>query len=69
SLAADIISGPNSSWPRSFIVFNGALYFNATYDNSVPEGNGDGFYRYGEILSSQFSWNLFLPAILSADRN
>jgi ELWxxDGT repeat protein len=64
-LVANIMQGSESSWPGNLFVFKDALYFRATYDNSVSEGEGDGLYRYGDIATTCFSWNLFLPAILT----
>lgn len=63
TLVADIAPGGDSSWPNNFLVMNGALYFRATYDNSVPEGEGDALFRYGD-WSSDFYWPLYLPIII-----
>ncbi len=65
SLVKDIMWGSGSSWPGNFFVFNDALFFRATFNDSVPKGEGYGLYRYGEVTVSPFSWNLFLPAIVT----
>ncbi|MBA3005756.1 MAG: hypothetical protein FP810_04030 [Desulfocapsa sp.] len=63
SLVSNIASGSDSSWPNGFLVFNDGLFFRATYDNSIPEGEGDALFRYGELIQS-FYWPMFLPAIM-----
>jgi len=68
SFVADIASGSDSSWPSNFFVFNDALFFRATFDGNVDEGEGDGLFRYGEVIRSSFSWNLFLPAIINGNK-
>jgi trimeric autotransporter adhesin len=63
TLVKDIIPGSDSSWPGDFLVMNDALLFSATYNNSLPEGEGDALFRYGES-QNEFFWPLFLPGII-----
>lgn len=63
SLVADIGLDSESSWPGNFLVFDNALFFRATYDNSVTEGEGDALFRYGAPVNSSLYWPMFQPAI------
>lgn len=64
SLVANIAPGSDSSWPSGFLVFNDSLFFRATYNNNVPEDEGDALFRYGEKTQSLY-WPMYLQTIIN----